>query len=143
MIGAVLGIVIAWVYSHVLEYYAHKFLHRFKRKGQLMSFHMREHHVNAKRQWMSTTPGWKEAFYLGILALLHLPVAWVSVPAYATLLLCSLHYLYVHSRSHLDVNWGCDNVPWHVDHHLGNQQANWGVRSDWVDRLLGTKDSRR
>ena len=33
-------------------------------------------------------------------------------------------------------------VPWHYDHHMGkNQDANWGVTTDWVDKLAGTKSS--
>ena len=31
-------------------------------------------------------------------------------------------------------------MPWHYDHHLGkNQDANWGVTTDWVDRVFGTR----
>ena len=31
-------------------------------------------------------------------------------------------------------------LPWHYDHHMGkNQNANWGVTTDWVDRLAGTR----
>ena len=31
-------------------------------------------------------------------------------------------------------------VPWHYDHHMGkNQEANWGITSEWVDRLVGTR----
>jgi sterol desaturase/sphingolipid hydroxylase (fatty acid hydroxylase superfamily) len=31
-------------------------------------------------------------------------------------------------------------VPWHYDHHMGkNQEANWGITTDWVDKLLRTR----
>jgi sterol desaturase/sphingolipid hydroxylase (fatty acid hydroxylase superfamily) len=143
MLKVFIGVGIAWVYSHILEYYAHKFLHRFNKKHQPLAFHMREHHVKAKRNYMSDSPSKREAISLMILLALHAPICLLSPSAFITLVCCSANYLYVHNRSHYDVNWGCDNVPWHVDHHTGNQQANWGVRSDWIDRLLRTKDSKK
>jgi len=46
----------------------------------------------------------------------------------------------VHRKAHLDTEWGKKNLPWHYDHHMGkNQNANWGVTTDWVDRLAGTR----
>jgi sterol desaturase/sphingolipid hydroxylase (fatty acid hydroxylase superfamily) len=138
-----LQIVLAYLYSHVLEYYVHKFLHRFKKKGQLLSFHLRAHHVNAKKHMMLDRPSGREALYLGLLAAAHSPLLLVAPWAFGTLVVCSCMYLYVHNKSHLDPEWGKKHVPWHVDHHLGNQQANWGVRRDWVDKLLGTRDASR
>ena len=39
-----------------------------------------------------------------------------------------------------NVEWAKENIPWHYDHHMGkNQDANWGVTTDWVDRLLNTR----
>lgn len=137
-----LKIGLAYVYSHVLEYYAHKFLHRFKKKNQPLAFHLREHHVQAWRNNMLDTPSFREAALLGGVALLHSPLLLLSPAAFWTLVLCAMSYLYVHYRSHMDIRWAMDNVPWHVDHHLGNQQANWGVRRDWIDRLLGTRKTK-
>lgn len=133
-----LQVLLAYLYSHVLEYYAHKFLHLFTKSDQLLAFHMREHHVRAKRQLMSDTPSGKEGFYLGLLLLFHLPLAWFSPAGYITLAACSAWYLYVHTRAHLDPHWAGKHLPWHAHHHLSNQQANWGVRRNWVDKLLGT-----
>lgn len=138
-----LQIGLAYLYSHVLEYYAHKLLHKFNKKNQLLAFHMREHHVNAKRQLMLDRPSGREALYLGLLALAHYPLLVPAPWAYATLILCACSYLYAHNRAHIDPEWGHKHLPWHVDHHLGNQQTNWGVRRDWVDKLLGTKDDNR
>lgn len=40
----------------------------------------------------------------------------------------------------MDLEWAKKHVPWHYDHHMGkNQDANWGVTTDWVDKLLGTR----
>ena len=41
----------------------------------------------------------------------------------------------------MDPAWAREKVPWHYDHHMApNQDANWGVRRDWVDRLMGTRE---
>ena len=137
-----LEIALAYAYSHVLEYYAHKFLHRFKKKKQFLSFHMREHHVHSKRNNMLDPPSPRELGLLAVVAAAHLPLLALSPAAYYTLLAASVEYLYVHWRAHLDLQWAERHVPWHVDHHLGNQQANWGVRRNLVDRLLRTRDAR-
>ena len=134
-----LEIGLAYVYSHVLEYYAHKFLHRFKKKHQPLAFHLREHHAQAWRNNMHDTPSLREATLLGCIALMHSPLLLVSPPAFWTLVFCAMSYLYVHTRSHMDIKWAMNNVPWHVDHHLGNHKANWGVRKPWIDILLGTR----
>ncbi len=43
--------------------------------------------------------------------------------------------------SHLDPMWCRENLPWHYDHHMGpNQDMNYGVTTDWVDRLMGTRE---
>jgi hypothetical protein len=133
-----LSIVIAWIYSHVLEYFGHRFLHRFKKRNQLLSFHMREHHVNAKRRVMKDEPSGRETFYLGLLAIVHAPLLFVFPAAFITLLACSCSYLYVHNKCHKEPLWAARHYPWHVRHHLQNQQAHWGVRSNAIDILLGT-----
>jgi len=33
------------------------------------------------------------------------------------------------------------NMPWHYDHHMGkNQDSNWGVTVEWVDKLFNTRE---
>ena len=136
-------VLVAYLYSHVLEYYAHRFLHRFKKKHQSLAFHMREHHVLAKKNKMAIHGfSFREAALLGLLAAMHFPLIAISPEAFATLVLCICSYLYVHYRSHANPQWAERHVPWHVDHHLGDQQANWGVRKPWVDILLGTRKPR-
>ena len=140
MIKITFHILIAWIYSHFLEYYTHKLLHKFNKKGQLLAFHMRDHHVRAKRQQMIDHPSKREAFSLILLTAVHVPLFYIAPIAFITLVCCALRYLYVHNKSHSNILWGYKNVPWHINHHLGNQQANWGVRSNWVDKLMGTCD---
>jgi len=36
--------------------------------------------------------------------------------------------------------WGRYFYPWHWDHHMGkDQDCNWGVTIQWVDKLMGTR----
>ena len=75
-----------------------------------------------------------------LLALLHSPLYFLSLPFYLGLLYGGLGYYFVHKQAHLDPEWAKKHVPWHYDHHMGkNQDANWGVTTDWVDRLMGTR----
>ena len=139
----ILQILFAYIYSHFVEYFAHRFLHLFKKKKYFLSFHLRDHHVDSKKNNMIDPPSLREAFLLLLLTSTHLPLLYFAPYAFLTLIACSLSYIYVHYRAHIDLSWAEQNVPWHVDHHLGNQQANWGVRRNWIDVLFKTKDSRR
>lgn len=135
-------ILFAYIYSHFVEYFAHIFLHAFKKKKYFLSFHLRDHHVTAKKQDMIDPPSLREAFLLLLLTFTHFPLVFYAPYAFITLVFCALQYIYIHYKAHMSLDWAEQNVPWHVDHHLGNQQANWGVRKDWIDRLFKTKKPR-
>ncbi|MCB9762904.1 MAG: hypothetical protein H6739_24095 [Alphaproteobacteria bacterium] len=147
-----IGIPIGWAYGHVMEWALHKGLHRFgKKREQRFSFHFHDHHAASRRdgfhdrmyedsvlQWNAAG---KEAVYLGLTLAAHLPLATVAPFFTATVVASGVQYYLVHKRSHLDPDWAREHVPWHYDHHMGaNQHANWGVRSDWVDRVMGTRE---
>ena len=51
-----------------------------------------------------------------------------------------VEYAIIHYRSHQDIFWARQNLPWHYDHHMGpNQNANWGVRYPMFDIIFGTR----
>ena len=53
----------------------------------------------------------------------------------------AMRYFYYHRRAHLNVEWGKKKMPWHYDHHMGkNQDSNWGVTVEWVDKLFKTRE---
>ena len=133
-------IIFSYAYSHILEYFAHRFLHLFKRKKQLFSFHIRDHHVQAKRNKMLDNLSVREVFALSILAILHAPLAFYFPAAYITLIFAAMEYLYVHTRSHNDLMWASKKVPWHINHHLQDWDKNWGVRSNLFDKIMNTAD---
>jgi len=86
--------------------------------------------------------GDREIKGLGLLVLIHCPVAFWFPWAYLILAYSAAAYFFVHRRAHQDFRWGRENVPWHYDHHMGpNQHMNWGVRLPWVDWLTGTRSA--
>lgn len=151
MLGIVLQVVIAWVYSYVLEYFVHKHVLHNKKLKYAFKHHFRNHHTAARRNHMYDSKYVKSSWYhwfkddefigLSFLAVVHLPVFFWLPYSYLTLLLASVHYFLVHRRAHADQEWARENLSWHYDHHLGpNQHKNWGVRSDIMDRILKTKE---
>jgi len=148
-----IGIPVAWAYGHCAEWAIHKFiLHdRGKKKASFWSFHFHEHHSVSRRSnhhdpMYDTHPfKWnaagKELFGLGLLTVAHLPLAPVAPFFFGTLVWSGLQYYRVHKRAHVDPEWAREHLAWHYDHHMGpNQDSNWGVRSDWVDRMMGTRE---
>ena len=139
------------MYSHLLEWVLHKYvLHGLgKNKKSPWASHWHTHHRRS-RQNDHYDEDYKKGFFdltvrseiLGLctLSLIHLPLIFISPLFYITLVLCSIRYYKIHKKSHLDPEWCKKHLPWHYDHHMGkNQDANWGVTTDWIDRLVGTR----
>jgi sterol desaturase/sphingolipid hydroxylase (fatty acid hydroxylase superfamily) len=147
-----LGIPVGWAYGHVMEWAIHKYvLHGAgKKRDNFWSFHFHEHHSACRRtnnrdsiyeghpfHWDA---GGKEVFGLALLGLAHLPLLPVAPFFVGTLVYSGVQYYFLHKRSHLDPEWAREHLPWHYDHHMAlNQDMNWGVRRDWVDRMMGTR----
>lgn len=152
-LSIIFQVVIAFIYSLFLEWFVHKYiLHDLgKKRGSLFSFHFFEHHSQSRRNNFfdpaySTfslkidSGSGKELVSLLGLWVLHLPILLVFPWAFLALTLCLVHYFIVHIASHKDPEWARKWLPWHYAHHMApNQEANWGVRFDWADRLLGTR----
>lgn len=140
------------VYSQLMEWGLHRYLlHGVgKRRNSLFSFHFHEHHRVARlnlgfdamyeRPLEAWTAAGKEWLSLLGLLLLHIPlipvVPWFVLAAF----LCGVRYYVMHRHAHLDPQWCRERLPWHYAHHMGpNQDKNWGVTTDWVDRVFGTR----
>ena len=143
-----LQVIVAWFYGHVLEYFLHKIMHDYKRFPFLFKHHFSVHHRISRQNEMRDESYDKifeksSLFELGglsILLLTHLPVVFFLPFFYITIVGCMCQYYWIHRKSHINVEWGAKKLPWHYNHHLGkNQDANWGVTTDWVDSLLNTR----
>ena len=146
-----LSIPLAIMYSHIIEWVLHKYLlHGVGiRKDSIFSFHWHSHHKNCRKNegldpnyddWYRHFSVWKEIVGLTLLLAIHVILAFYSPFFFITLVFCSVRYFYIHRKAHLDVEWAKKNVPWHYEHHMGkDQNANWGVTTDWVDRAAKTR----
>lgn len=147
-----LAMLLAYVYATALEWGVHKHLFhgRGKRRGSPFSFHYVEHHGACRRSQMSDpdylqkglrwSPRTREIGGIALLTLAHLPLALLSWPAFLMLVIHGARYIYLHHRSHVDVAWCKQHLPWHYDHHMApNQDANWCVTGEWFDKLMGTR----
>ena len=147
----ILTLLAAMVYGNLLEWLMHRFvLHELGKRKIAFREHWYRHHRNARknsfadddyRGWSWSWEGrWSEVFGLSVLALLHLPLAFVAPLFYGGLVAWTLLYYFVHSFSHRHPRLGKKLFPWHYDHHLGqNQNANWCVVMPLWDYILGTR----
>jgi len=144
---------LAFVYSHILEWVFHKYvLHGLgKKKNSPWASHWHTHHRRSRHndnydkdytKGFSDKTVRSEILGLGFLSITHIPTFFISPIFYLALVASGIRYYQVHRRSHLDIKWCKEHLPWHYDHHMGrNQDANWGVTTDWIDRLVGTRVS--
>lgn len=144
----ILQIILAWIYSHIFEYIAHKFiLHETKIFKFAFKHHFGIHHKIARNNNMYDR-GYENIFSskfeilsLLITAVIHLPLFLFFPFAYLSLLLFITNYYLIHRKCHLDVEWGKKWIPWHYAHHMKtNQHKNWGVRLPIIDIIMKTSD---
>jgi sterol desaturase/sphingolipid hydroxylase (fatty acid hydroxylase superfamily) len=145
-----IGIPIALGLANGIEWAFHRYvLHGLgRRKDSFFHYHFAEHHRAARAHGMRDEvyhqPLWrssahaKEVLLLAGAAGAVLPLFPVAPFFVATSVYCAANYYRVHRRSHTDPAWGRKHAPWHVAHHLGNQNKNWCVTKPWFDRLMGT-----
>jgi sterol desaturase/sphingolipid hydroxylase (fatty acid hydroxylase superfamily) len=142
-----LGIPIGFAVFGVGEWAIHKYvLHGL---GRRFSFHLADHHHAVRGNggydlayegpvWSASTP-LRESVGLIAIGLAHAPL-FVVAPFYtSTIWYCLLRYRRDHRRAHLDPAWARDHLPWHYDHHMGDQDSNFGVSWAWFDVLVGTR----
>jgi sterol desaturase/sphingolipid hydroxylase (fatty acid hydroxylase superfamily) len=147
-----LGIPIGLIYTNAGEWLIHKYiLHGLgRKKSSFWSFHWHEHHRESRKAAMidkhyeKPLRGWnaqtKEALALFLTGVAHAPLFPLFPFFTGTVWYSMFNYYRVHRRSHLDPKWAEENLPWHVDHHLGsNQDANWCVTRPWFDEWMGTR----
>jgi len=144
-------ILLAFLYANLLEWTVHKYLFHGlgKNKKSFFSSHWRVHHQICRKnnnydasytKFPPHSAVLREILNLCLLNLIHLPLYHISPFFYLCLALFTVRYFYMHQRSHTDVEWGKENLPWHYDHHMGkDQDANWGVTSPLWDHIFGTR----
>jgi sterol desaturase/sphingolipid hydroxylase (fatty acid hydroxylase superfamily) len=143
-------IFLAFIYGNIIEWVLHRYiLHGWgKNKKSPFSFHWYSHHKICRKN-NNYDPYYnnpksivvsKEKLGLYFLVILHIPVYFISPVFFIAVALYAIYYYRTHKRMHLDTQWGKKHFPWHRDHHMGrDQDKNWGVTHQWVDKLMGTR----
>jgi hypothetical protein len=147
-----LGIPVALAVFGVGEWATHKYLlHGLGRdRRSRFAFHYHEHHQAVRRNggydpayegpvWSTPTQA-REAIGLTLVGLAHAPLLPVAPCYTATVWYCLYRYRRDHRHAHLDPAWARDHLSWHYDHHLGDQERNFGVSWSWFDTLAGTRE---
>ena len=145
-----LSIPLAIIYSQIAEWVIHKYiLHGLgKKKRNFWSFHWHAHHKNCRKNKNRDDdyldgmqgPPLREKVGLFFLIVIHSPLAYYAPLFFLTLIVMAIRYYRIHRYAHLQPIWGKIFLRWHYDHHMGkNQDANWGVTTDWVDKLMKTR----
>lgn len=133
------------------EWATHKYLlHGLGRdRRSRFAFHYHEHHQAVRRNGFYDTayegPIWstptqaREAIGLAAIALAHAPLFAIAPFYTSTIWYCLWRYRRDHRRAHLDPAWGRDHLPCHYEHHMADQDANFGIVWSWFDVLAGTR----
>lgn len=146
-----IGIPLALAVFGYGEWATHKYLlHDLGRdKRSRFAFHFHTHHQSVRRNggydpdyegpiWSTPTQA-REAIGLIAVGLAHLPLLPVAPLYTATIWYCLHRYRRDHRRAHLDPAWARDHLRCHYDHHMGDQNQNFGIGFEWFDRLAGTR----
>ena len=146
-----LGIPLALAVFGYGEWATHRYLlHGLGRdKKSRLAFHYHTHHQQVRRNggydpdyegpvWRTATQA-REAIGLCAVGLAHLPLLPVAPFYTATIWYCLHRYRRDHRRAHLDPEWARTHLTCHYDHHMGDQNQNFGIGFEWMDRLAGTR----
>ena len=149
----VIGIPVGLLAANATEWVVHRHvLHGLgSKRSSWWSFHWHDHHRNVRkhghydpdydRPLVQSEGMWKEALALAAGAVAVAPLLPVAPFFVGTVWYSAANYYRKHKRSHLDVEWAREHLPWHYDHHMGpNQNANWCVTRPWFDHVMGTRE---
>ena len=137
----ILGVPAGLLLANAIEWQMHRVLHQRGRvKGSFWAFHFYTHHGVARSNgFHDRTCGprprmvlWSAAVYVPLFLVL-------PGVALGTLVSVAL-YWWVHHKAHRDPAWAVRWVPWHVEHHMAqDEEANWCVIFPWFDWVMGTR----
>ena len=134
--------IVGFIYASLVEWLVHKYLFHGvgKRKNNIFSFHIREHHVNClKNENQDNNFTLRENVGVMFLAAIHAPILVWSVPFFLGVVSYGINFMIIHKICHMKVAWGKRFIPWHWDHHMKNPNKNFGVVAPWSDYLFGTR----
>ena len=119
-------------------------------KNNPFNFHWHSHHKTCRKNnfydsYYENPDSFfrcKEKLGLILLVVLHIPTYFISPTFFVAISLYTIYYYKLHRWMHVNVEAGRKRFPWHYDHHMGrDQDKNWGVTHQWMDKLLGSRKS--
>ena len=133
---------LGFVYGSLMEWAVHKFLFHDlgKKKNSYFAFHLRQHHINCRRNG-NIDRNFSKREIPGIIFLLltHLPLYYFIPTFYYALILYGFLFVLVHNITHIWPEIGRKYVLWHWDHHMVHQNHNFNVVLPIADYLFGTR----
>ena len=132
---------LGFVYSSIIEWVVHKYLfHELgKKKESRFSFHIREHHVDCRKNGNHDRKfSHREIPGILFLLLINYPVVFFLPSFYYAMCTYGALFIIMHNISHIWPQFGKKYIPWHWDHHMGNPNKSWGVVLPIMDGLTGT-----
>ena len=129
-------------YGNLLEYFIHRYVfHKLgRKKGSIWRYHLKGHHVLAKKQdFVDLTESPVETVGLVALLVIHAPLWFFSAPLLAGVYLYAIAFSFMHGMQHKHPEWTRKWMKWHWDHHMSNPNKNFGVVAPWCDWIFGTR----
>jgi len=137
MIGFILGT----IYASFLEWWIHKHLFhvRGKKKDSLFAYHLRDHHVVAKKNnFVDIRMSFIETIGLLFLTFVHFPIFYISCMFYFATVVYVIAFFVLHNYGHRNPKWAKNYQPWHWAHHMENPNSNWNVVLPFADWIMKT-----
>ena len=129
------------IYANAVEYVIHRYLFHGlgKKKNSVFSFHLRDHHVTARRNgFIDRKVSANQAIGLPILVASHLPVCAFAPAFFSALVIYAFAFVALHNYQHRNPEFTKKYFPWHWDHHMSNPSKSWGVVMPLMDWITGT-----
>lgn len=144
MIGILIQIIFGWIYSHMLENILHRISHQKGFSLKIYKGHYLRHHLTAKINKMKDRSledirgrtARFEISFLIILGAIHLPILITAPYAYAIIVASGIEYFIIHRKIHSDTLWGRIHYPHHYEHHINDDNDNWGIRRTWPNKII-------
>ena len=136
------GFVFGFLYGSLLEYLIHdRLFHRMgRKKGSIWSYHLRGHHVLArKNKFLDQTKSKVETYGLLLLIAIHLPLLFISVGFTIGVVVYAVAFNFLHGFQHRHPEFTKKYMKWHWDHHMKSSNKNFGVVVPWMDYLFRTR----
>ena len=139
-------LLLGFLYGCLFEHVFHRYIfHGFgKKKTSFFAFHLRSHHLNARRdEFRDVRFSLNEMIGVPFLALTHLPLYFISPILYFSICTYAVLFTIIHNIVHRYPSFGKKYVRWHWNHHMMNQNKSWGVVCPLMDILAGTLEEKK